>query len=1138
MTAVDQCKKRGVWRCALITIAVLCMAGAWGNEQARVNAVAQALGRQSAEYDETAVLDAAREAEALTDLSVDQIDGRPSLRIEVTGKPSLRDFTLEEGRVVVVDLDNTVNLVDSRVVEELDLPGVQAVRASLFAIHPDLVSRVVIDLHETAPSAIQRADGAIHVVLSPGGEQPRPETDSLEAEHVLMALRQAFEADADAAASYSAEVRERAEEVAVFNSEVLARMNELLDGGAELVEKGQDVLARGAEAAGELPDTLDELERLLTEGETLASRVQQSREGFINKAAEYERSLRRQVQNNVMFVDAFLERAHNAPDGEERLVAAARRLEALREDVLAEELAALKRLAEQPAPEPASYAEELTRLVEGLETQVSTVEARLSEWELEEANQQHALGAETGNALAELDDALERERTGDALAAASPSKHEAPPAPAGSAAQAGESPRQVYMAAKTRHATSERMAALNSELEAVKDAQVDLRFGSIGLFAAAGDAEIGDEERESEWWEDPYRLYDMDPEDEPAPADAPTQPIDAQSLDELAPDEEPEHVDEADPDEASPVIEDADPDEEPTAIEEVLPDAPAPPRVYETIPAPVDGRPEYQPGEDPLHQPVNIDFRDMELANVVSLMAQRAQVNVVAGAELTGTVTANLRNVPLQQALEIVLQMNGLGIIEEAGVFRIVPYDEAQAANRVREMVYLDNASSDELRDTLESIVSGDQAARLMSFTSNKAANILIIAGPPRRVEYYTELAQELDVAEPTLPTVTEAIKLNYMEPADVAPIVRSVLSEDVGYVEQDDQGRHLVVTDMPVVIEKVRGLIESIDLPVKQVAIEAMIVDAVMGDASQTGVNWLFESVRRRNRRGEVVGNLEELVFDANLGTPGTADLDAGILDFAVLSSRIDFRGAIAAEVQSRNAEILANPVVVTMENKAANISIVQEFPYQQITQATTGPPISSTEFKDIGVTLDVTPRVTHDNDILVDIEAKQSSISSITDDGVPVEDKRQASTSLRAADGQPIFIGGLRNVTDRQQFNKVPILGDIPILNFMFRHTDVEKVHTELMVFLTCRVIEEHLPPLTGRQSEWHGKIYDVPETPSAEESTYRHIFDPGKMRDPFWRLHQRQGGEVEPVYDADNYLTPDAGGAQKTEEDGAQE
>ncbi|MBI5091451.1 MAG: AMIN domain-containing protein [Candidatus Hydrogenedentes bacterium] len=508
-------------------------------------------------------------------------------------------------------------------------------------------------------------------------------------------------------------------------------------------------------------------------------------------------------------------------------------------------------------------------------------------------------------------------------------------------------------------------------------------------------------------------------------------------------------------------------------------------------------------GVDPLDEPVTINFYQMELANAVSLLAQKAQINVVAGADIKGTVTADIQNVPLRKAMETVLRMNDLGIVEEEGIWRIVSYEEAIAANQVTKMIYLLNAQSDTIKATLEPLILAMPEGKAISLSANPSTNVVIITGPPARVKQLEEMITSLDVAKPSLPTVTEAIKLNYLEAADVKKIVETMLTKGekgagVGRVEADEKGRHLIVTDLPVVVEQVKELVKKLDVPVKQVGIHAMIVDAVLHDDSQTGVDWVMKAVTHSNPRGVTLGSLEKANFTTGLGTLPSA----GAASFGILTGNIDITATIAAEVNSRNAKILANPVVVTVENKPAEISIVQEFPYQEITQSTQGPPVASTSFKPIGVTMNVTPRITHNNDVIVNIEAKESSVSGTSDTGVPIEDKRSAQSTLRVKDGQTVFIGGLRNHADTMRVKKVPVLGDVPLLNVMFRNTTTDKTNTELLIFLTCQVAEDNLPELTPSEQNANDELGADPAVPDSQRAMFRSMVKPGEMRDPMWK------------------------------------
>lgn len=508
-------------------------------------------------------------------------------------------------------------------------------------------------------------------------------------------------------------------------------------------------------------------------------------------------------------------------------------------------------------------------------------------------------------------------------------------------------------------------------------------------------------------------------------------------------------------------------------------------------------------GGDPLEQLVSIDFYQMDLSNVVTLLAKKAQVNVIGGDAIQGQVTAQIKNIPLRHALELVLELHGLGIVEEDGVLKIVTQEEAQRADRTQEIIFLENSNAEEVKTTLDGVILGDAGSKLITVTANPSTNIVIVAGPRSQTMELAALAKQLDVAEPSLPTSTEVIRLNYAETETVLPLVKNMISKDIGRAEAEDASRSIIVTDLPVVIEQIRTIVKDLDLPTKQVQIRAMVVDAVLRDASQIGSEWLMSIVKETNRYGQPIGSLQNMSMAGDLGAEsiGLETFNAGAFSFGTLTNNLNIQAKIAAEVGARNAEILANPVVVTVENKQAEIEIVQDFPYQKLDQATTGPPVATTAFKEIGITLMVKPRVTSDNSIITDIEAKQSSVSGLSG-GVPIEDRRQAKTSLRTKSGQTAFIGGLRNVSDRIEVSKIPILGDIPVLNFFFKNNNAEKINTELMIFITCDVLEPYVPPLTVEQQTKYDKLGNAPEVPDGQRAGMHDYVRPQDMRDPFWK------------------------------------
>lgn len=504
----------------------------------------------------------------------------------------------------------------------------------------------------------------------------------------------------------------------------------------------------------------------------------------------------------------------------------------------------------------------------------------------------------------------------------------------------------------------------------------------------------------------------------------------------------------------------------------------------------------------PLAQPVTIDFRDMDLINAVQILADMAGINVIAGTDLVGTVTLNLKNVPLMQAMETALRINGLGIVEEEGIYHIKPYLDAIASKRETRVVDIVEAKADEIVTTLKSVIQGSEYESLISISSNETANTVIVAGPSEQIEPLVVMAKRLDVEQATLPTVTLPIKLNYAEPAEMMAALEGMMTPEIGKVSLDERARMLIVTDIPIVVEQMTDLIKQLDMPVKQVAIDAMIVDVTLTDAADTGVDWLMGAVKNQSRRdaanntGIFTGDLQELSLDTDLSI-GDA---AGLLNFGILTDAIDWRGVIQAEVRNNNSTLLSNPKLITVENQPATITIASEIPYTELTQTGEGGQQTSTEFKPIGTTLEVTPKVTHDDHIIAMINAKESTSSQVVN-GVPVEDLREINTTPHLASGQTIYVGGLRKNNDTVTIRKVPVLGDVPVVNLLFRSNQRNETVNELLIFLTCSVVEGE-PELTDYQKERVGEVHDVDVKVSAETALINDAVHPEEMRDPAWK------------------------------------
>ncbi|NUM52175.1 MAG: AMIN domain-containing protein [Candidatus Hydrogenedentes bacterium] len=1069
--------------------------------QRKETAVRTALEKQGKTGDFAALVASSTRASAISDVAMAGTLGAPEVIIQTEGRPAFEWFKLDGGKRIVIDFHNTIHLQSGLKLAPIGAAPLVRVRSSLYSLDPEFVSRIVIDLQDAAQPEFAQDDTRVTMRLRKSGSSAVNASLSERAMQVASDMTQAQQRIEAQQLSIIEKIQRAALPATLegpSSDEITAFLADAATSDDAARERLSAILESARQPLNTQRERLDELQASLYSSTIESDKAETtlaSIESEIRAAVKQAETDLAAVESGI--IDAADSRAKRYDD----LVARVRQEHEQAEESASIELAKAEAqpllepsvadnqanvtvehaVVEAPVAPEASAAADIpsapandtgTPSGEQIESTIEKIERDLASLRDDEPEAEPAAIIDTpqdltssATALAKLDSLnTDMKRLADAIASVAAS-------PAIDPATGMHTTEFVAMnIAPTPETVDAASAALN---------------GAVSEVDAAVVAALAEPSPEAA--EEPASSEETPASDAGAPEESATSEESAPSEEQPAPAEE------------TATAVDEKTSEEPATVEE--PQVPAePPKIIATaVPA---EREELPPGVDPLDQIVNIDFREMDLSNVVSLLAKKGQVNVIAGTEVTGTVTADIRNVPLRKAMDMVLRMNGLGIVEEEGIFRIVPYEEAVAARRTTKMIPLTNAQADDVKTTLEGILIGGRDAKLVTVSANKNTNVIIVSGPEERAAVFEKLARELDVKEPTLPTVTEAIKLNYLDPKSAKPIAETLMSEKIGKVEIDTEGRHVVVTDVPAAVDRMKQLLASVDKPVKQVAIEAMIVDAVLRDASQTGVDWTIEAIRRHSSNGDLVSDVSQLAFDGNLGAVGTEALNAGVLSLGILSSEVRLNATIAAEVQSRNAQILASPSIVTVENQPATISIVQEFPYQEITQGLTGPPVASTEFKPIGVTLDVTPRITHTNDTIVLLQAKQSSVSGLTETGVPIEDKREAQTTLRAQNGRTIFIGGLRNTSNNLNVSKIPVLGDIPVLNFMFRNTNVEKVNTELLIFLTCHVMDQELPELTATQQEEFDKLDATPKVPDGQRANFHDIVRPQDMRDPMWK------------------------------------
>ena len=427
---------------------------------------------------------------------------------------------------------------------------------------------------------------------------------------------------------------------------------------------------------------------------------------------------------------------------------------------------------------------------------------------------------------------------------------------------------------------------------------------------------------------------------------------------------------------------------------------------------------------------LTLNFQDIETRAVLQLLAETSGQNIVVSDSVRGNVTLRLQNVPWDQALDIVLRTKGLDKRQDGNVVYVAPSEELQARERQQ-------------LETQKAIV---------------------------------ELA----------PLRTEYLQVNYAKASDLAALIKSqgkasLLSER-GSVSVDDRTNTLLLQDTADRLADIRRLVSTLDIPVKQVLIESRIVivndsfsrelgvrfgSAYVGDVGDNGLVWLGNNGLNAadGDTGPVIGN--GTGSQQGQVTTGTAP-DRYIVNLPVanpamnlamtlLNSNYVVDLEISAAQREGRGEVVSAPRVITANGQEAYIEQGREIPYQE--SASSG--ATTTQFKKAVLSLTVTPQITPDDRLILDLKVTKDSVGqyvpSATGGLVPSIDTRQITTQVLVNDGQTVVLGGILETDSRDDVNKVPFLGDVPGLGVLFRKKATRDEKNELLIFVTPKILRE---------------------------------------------------------------------------------
>lgn len=400
-------------------------------------------------------------------------------------------------------------------------------------------------------------------------------------------------------------------------------------------------------------------------------------------------------------------------------------------------------------------------------------------------------------------------------------------------------------------------------------------------------------------------------------------------------------------------------------------------------------------------EPVSLVFDDADIRKVLRLISEISDINLIVSQEVQGSLSLRLQDVPWDQALDLILDIQELGMIQKGNVARVLPLKKIQAMETER-------------------LRSKQEVKRLED-------------------------------------TKTEIFSINYKDANSFEDVIKDILSTQ-GEVRAIKGSKKIMVNDIPSKLEEVRDLLKQIDEPLKQVMIEARIVEANTSDGIDLGINWGFDynndasgSIGTSSLDSGSAGLGGAFLLPAEIGTAGLGGaLTFGRSGFDSLV--LDMR--ISALETSGKGRVVSSPKVLTLDGETAKIEQGTSIPYQSVSQDGT-----STQFEDATLALEVTPEINPDNTIILEILASNSTVGNTVSTGAgsaPAIDTKEAETKLLLQNGETTVIGGIYVENELSSETGTPFLKDIPLLGHLFKSRNKSNTRNELLIFITPRIVE----------------------------------------------------------------------------------
>jgi general secretion pathway protein D len=502
-----------------------------------------------------------------------------------------------------------------------------------------------------------------------------------------------------------------------------------------------------------------------------------------------------------------------------------------------------------------------------------------------------------------------------------------------------------------------------------------------------------------------------------------------------------------------------------------------------------------------------VSFRETPLTDVIYTLSQQWNINIIAGSDITGTVSGSFHEAPLREILDSLLTVQGYGYRHNGGSLLVLKQEQIGPNNpnfRVETFLLPQRTTPEAATEVLNAlkVFSTQNGGQIQSVPAN---NSILVFDTPDRIALMQQMFQKMlgptpggTVSMPnqlpvgSLPglqlqgaeTFEDSIitlRPQFIPASELAKGVQLALGIQANFVTIDGE-QAIMVYGTPSDVRKASLVMSQLDKPRAQVRITSYVYDVALGEGEQSGIDWSSRVMSRgidsngipndlaRNDSGlltrvqpsGLVGN--SAVVGAAAGGGATGGAAASVTGptgpqwvFRSLGSNFELNTVLQALDETRGAKLLADPHVTVLDRQKASIDIITKIPIQQLTQTQQGGSIGTTAFEEAGIKLTVIPRVANDNTIQMEVTPEVSTLTGFSGSGNPIIDARRATTTVRVANQHTLVIGGLRQKSVVETVKGIPGLMNVKYIGRLFRSHNTELKESELIVFLQPEIVDE---------------------------------------------------------------------------------